>query len=91
MSFKVTNPFALIAPTIRHFAYLAISVASLLYKGILADILNFIVMLFSCVDVKNAFVSFAKIYSLWCFHNFIPPLVSSSLIEVKQECLYLFL
>lgn len=42
MSFKVTNPFALIAPTIRHFAYLAISIASLLYKNILADIFNFI-------------------------------------------------
>lgn len=71
MSFKVANPFALIIPTIRHFAYLAISVASLLYKDISADIFNFIVMLFSRVDVKNAFVSFTEIYSLWCFHNLI--------------------
>ena len=46
MSFNVTNPFALITPTIRHFAYLAISVASLLYKNILADIFNIIAMFF---------------------------------------------
>lgn len=39
MSFKVTNPFALTTPTIRHFTYFTISIASLLNKGILADIL----------------------------------------------------
>ena len=43
---ELFNPLTLIAPTIRHFAYLAISVASLLNKNILADIFNIIAMFF---------------------------------------------
>lgn len=45
---KLLNPNTLSSATAFFcIAYLAISVASLLYKDIIADIFNFIVMLFS--------------------------------------------
>ena len=40
MFFEVTNPFALITSTIRHFTDFTISITSLLYKGISAGVFN---------------------------------------------------